>query len=536
MGKGNSQNNLWSVSLIVVIACLSILGAIIGLELITSLGVTPNTSVIGALTAMIIARVPAKIFLHFKSIHVQNLAQTAISSATFGAANSMLLPIAVPWVMGRPDLVVPMLVGVAASMVLDAYMLYRMFDTRIFPPTNAWPLGVASAGVITAGDRGGRQAWLLLGGVGVGGLGSFLGIPMSSFGIAFLGNICALMCFGVGLLINGYWQTLAPIVGTVIPAAATVKQLGSVYVPHGFMIGAGLIALVQVFFALKGKKIKSDDSESYPRDHDIPKALGIGGAGYICIAVFLALGTGIYSEMSLPLLVLFVIYAGFMAFVHELIVGIAAMHSGWFPAFAVALITLLLGMMIGFPILALGVLVAFAASTGPAFADMGYDLKAGWLLRSGLSYEEELLGRWHQLLASMLAFGVAIVIVALTYKVYFDAGKFPPIAKVYASTISAGTSADLMKNLAIWAIPGAILQIIGGAKRQVGVMLSTGLLITNPLAGWAVLVGIVLRFALVKRFGNKFTSDTEVFAGGVIAGDAMFSFLNSMYRAYIPKP
>jgi uncharacterized oligopeptide transporter (OPT) family protein len=44
----------------------------------------------------------------------------------------------------------------------------------------------------------------------------------------------------------------------------------------------------------------------------------------------LALAGGLYSEMSLTMLVLFVIYAAFAAFVHELIVGIAAMHSGWF--------------------------------------------------------------------------------------------------------------------------------------------------------------------------------------------------------------
>ena len=83
------------------------------------------------------------------------------------------------------------------------------------------------------------------------------------------------------------------------------------------------------------------------------------------------------------MLIAFVLYAAFAAFVHELIVGLAAMHSGWFPAFAVALITLLIGMLIGFPAPALAMLVGFSAATGPAFADMGYDLKAGFILRGG---------------------------------------------------------------------------------------------------------------------------------------------------------
>ena len=50
---------------------------------------------------------------------------------------------------------------------------------------------------------------------------------------------------------------------------------------------------------------------------------------------------------------------------HEVIVGLAAMHSGWFPAFAVALITLVIGMLIGFPPVALALLVGFSAATGP---------------------------------------------------------------------------------------------------------------------------------------------------------------------------
>mgnify|MGYP000358662239 CR=1 FL=1 len=59
-----------------------------------------------------------------------------------------------------------------------------------------------------------------------------------------------------------------------------------------------------------------------------------------------------------------------------MIVGLAAMHSGWFPAFAVALITLLVGILIGFPPEALAMLCGFAAATGPAFAIWAIDLKA----------------------------------------------------------------------------------------------------------------------------------------------------------------
>src|SRR5262249_35286860 len=65
---------------------LAIFGAIIGIQLILQLGATPNTSIIGALVAMILARVPLKLFARYRSVHVQNLAQSNISAATFGAA------------------------------------------------------------------------------------------------------------------------------------------------------------------------------------------------------------------------------------------------------------------------------------------------------------------------------------------------------------------------------------------------------------------------------------------------------------------
>src|SRR5437763_8036300 len=173
---------------LILLIVLSAFGAVIGVQLIVQLGVTPNTSIIGALVAMILARVPLAVFARYRSIHVQNLAQSAISAATFGAANSLLLPIGVPFLLGRPDLIIPMLIGAALSMLLDAYLLYRMFDSRIFPATGTWPPGVAAAEAIRAGDAGGPRALLRVAGIVVGLFGGGLKIPMSAFGVAFSGK------------------------------------------------------------------------------------------------------------------------------------------------------------------------------------------------------------------------------------------------------------------------------------------------------------------------------------------------------------
>ncbi|APW38722.1 hypothetical protein RD110_17180 [Rhodoferax koreense] len=511
---------------LVLLALLSVFGAVIGIQLLVTLGVTPNTSIIGALVAMILARVPLQMMAGYRSVHFQNLAQSAISSATFGAANSLLLPIAIPFLMGRPELVMPMFIGVSCAMLLDGYLLYRMFNTKIFPASGAWPPGVAAAEAIKAGDKGGKQAALLGAGMLVGAVGSWFKIPMSAFGTAFIGNIWALSMFGVGLLLRGYAQ---PLFG---------YDINKAYIPHGMMIGAGLVALVQVGMVLmkKSTQAEAEATEENMPGRSVGTTLRMGGLGYILLAAGVSLLGGLYAEMSTGMLIAFILYAAFAAFVHEMIVGIAAMHSGWFPAFAVALITLLLGLLLGFPVTALAVLCGFSVATGPAFADMGYDLKAGFILRGhGADPAFELEGRKQQLIAAMLAFVIAIPVVYIAHGIYFAQGLVPPVAKVYVATINAGAVPGIAQQLFLWAIPGAIIQFIGGPKRQLGVLLATGLLIANPMAGWAVAVGIALRLLLEKFGGDKARGYMEVFAGGVIAGDALFSFFNATLAAKFGK-
>lgn len=511
---------------------VSVFGVIIGLQILVSLGISANTSLIGALVAMVLARVPMSLFASYRSIHSQNLVQSAISSATFGAANGLLLPIGIPWAMGRPDLVVPMFCGVAAAMIVDALMLYRLFDTKIFPAAGTWPPGIAAGEAIRAGDKGGHRAGLLGLGAVVGAVGSALGIPMSAFGVAFIGNIVAMIMFGIGLLLRQYQTQLfsGDFFATVIPEG----NLAEAYVPHGFMIGAGLVALVQVGIQLARKNSKEGGTTR--SDADMRRTLGLGSAAYVLIAVFLALICGLWTDMSAGMLVAFVLYAGFAALVHELIVGLAAMHAGWFPAFAVALITLIIGMIIGFPVEALVVLVAFSAATGPAFADMGYDLKAGFILRGhGADPEFELAGRRQQLISAMIAFGVAIVVVLVMWESYFSRDLLPPVDRVFAATMHGGISPHVAMSLAMWAVPGAVVQLVGGSKRQAGILLATGLLVSQPSAGWAVLAGILIRFVWLRLRSEKARSEMEVVAGGVIAGDALFSFGESTLKSLTGK-
>ncbi|WP_432179836.1 OPT/YSL family transporter [Streptomyces sp. NBC_00063] len=517
-GAARSHPRALAPSNLILTVVLSVFGAVVGIQLLATLGITPSTSLIGALVAMTLARIPLVFFRGYRSVHAQNLAQTSISSATFGAANSLFLPIGIPYLFGLPNMVVPMLIGVAAAMLVDAWLLYRLFDTPAFPAENPWPPGIAAAEAITAGDRGGRRAKVLAAGLLTGAAGAAFSLPMSAFGVALIGGLGAMAAFGVGLLISSYADPLLGI------------DLNAMYLPHGVMIGAGVVALFQVARVVLAGRRTATAGRAVPAAEarvrsGLGRSLGIGGGAYLIIALLLTLGTGIATHMSLGMLIGFVAFATAAAFVHELLVGIAAMHAGWFPAFAVALITLLVGLLIGFPPEALVVLAGFTAATGPAFADMGYDLKTGHLLRApGSDPAFDLEGRRQQLIAAMIGFGVAIVVVLVSYQMFFDSGKTAPIDAAYVAAIKAGPSAQTARDLAVWAIPGALVQLLGGPRRQLGILLATGLLITTPTAGWMVAAGLVCRLLAPRVLGARVKEDLEVFAGGAIAGDALYSF------------
>jgi hypothetical protein len=71
-------------------------------------------------------------------------------------------------------------------------------------------------------------------------------------------------------------------------------------------------------------------------------------------------------------------------------------------------------------------------------------------------------------------------------------------------------------------------------RRQLGVLFATGLLIPNPLAGWAVLAGIAIRMTALRIKGAAANTPMEVLAAGFIAGDALFGFFDSVLKTKPP--
>lgn len=517
---------------------MSVLGAIIGLELIVRTGVAPNTSIVGALFAIIISRIPIAILKKYQSIHCQNLIQTSISGATFSAANCFLLPIGVPVIMGRMDLMYPMLIGSFLATIIDATILYKTFDSEMFPAEGAWPPGVASAESILAVVQKGKKALLLLAGMGIGIGGKMIGIPTDLLGVSWFGDFAAMAALGVGSLVIGIIKTngfIIDIFGTSLPVITDLFGEGAdlmaqpmfQYMPHGIMIGAGLISLIQCGRMLLKKSDGNSAAGKFSSSMaNMKKALGGGYVAYLIVAVLLAVITGIWSDMSMFQLIIWVIFSAFAAIASELIVGISAMYSGWFPGFATALIFLIVGMLIGFPAIPLGILVAYTSATGPAFSDMAYDLKCGYILRScGQDQELELEGRKQQYYSEMIGFVVAFVLVAIMAGKYFDQGLFAPVDATFAATIEAGAGAGVAKWLVIWAVPGAIIQLLGGS-RQVGILFATGLLVGSTINGLTILIALALRYVLVKH--NKENEQTlNILGAGSLAGAALYSFFTA---------
>ncbi|MDR2174338.1 MAG: OPT/YSL family transporter [Synergistaceae bacterium] len=526
---------------------VSAASAIICMQLISRLGFTPNTSIIGALIAMSLARLPFKGLKKFRSLDRQNLVQTMTSAAGFAAANCTLLSVAIFYAYGDLSLVIPMLLGSGIATLIGMYLVYSAYDSELFPASGSWPPGVATAQALIAGDEGGKKGRNLLYGILLGALGSSKlfsfpalgvnGLPMAGIGIAFIANVFAMIALALGLIVRGYFpffsQFLAPLASTL--GVELPKNLGTTYIPHGFMIGAGLVSLVQalmIIFKSKPaeKAVEISASENYTVSPSaLKKTLVVHTVLFAAGAVILAVLSGLWSEMDAAKLALWIVWCTFSAIVAPILVGLSAMHSGWFPGFAVSVIFLSLGIFMHFPPHALILLSGYVASTGPCFADMGYDLKTGWILRGrGTNPAYELDGRRQQVISELIGGIVAVVVTALIMNMHFKLDMVPPVSKVFAATIKAGLHPDILKQLSIAGIFGALLQFAGGAKKAIGILFATGLLINNPVYGIGLLAALLIRWPLEK----KYKEELEIYGGGFVAGDGIYGFINALIRSF----
>ena len=493
---------------------LSILSAAICMQIMGQFGTAPNTSLIGAVLVMIVARIPLMFARKFRNPERQNYVLSFASSAGFAAANCGFVAVATMFVMGRNDLIIPMAFGTLIGSMISVFVIGKIFDSKIFPAKGAWPMGQAVATTIEAGDEGGKKGLQLLQGLIVGAIAGFFGIPAAGVGIAFIANMITMGALGVGMVLRGH--------STLI---FNGFDIGRSNIAQGIMVGAGIVALVQIVLAIaKGSK-KSKETNYAVSDAAAIKTIGGSVGLFILGALVVALVTGTFSDMSIGQSALWLVFAGASSVVVMILVGTSSMHSGWAPTFAVVTIFLTLGVLIGFPPLPLAVLVGYLGSVGPCLADTGIGLKTGWIIRGkGADADNEIYGRRQQVIIKQLGVIIGIAMVVITAMVLIDSDVIPPMSIFYANTTATTANPALIRELALWAIPGAILQFAFGSK-SVGLMLATGLLINNPLYGIVLLASIGLRLIIgTKHMGVR--------GPGLIAGDGLFGFGANLFRAF----
>ena len=226
--KASDHVKAFDPMILVVTILASCFGAIIDLELLTRVGVSQNTSIIGALLAVVISMIPGKLFRRFKNVHAQNLVQTSISGAAYAAANAMILPIGIPVLMGRPDLMLPVLFGVTLAAIVDGFLVYKIFDSPMFPATNPFPSGIATSETILALANRGKRSLLLFVGMGAGIAGKAAGIPMDLFGVSWFDNLLAMMAFALGSIAKGslipMWTAAISVDGVGICCGSAIES------------------------------------------------------------------------------------------------------------------------------------------------------------------------------------------------------------------------------------------------------------------------------------------------------------------------
>jgi len=228
-------------------------------------------------------------------------------------------------------------------------------------------------------------------------------------------------------------------------------------------------------------------------------------------------------------MLLWIVWTAFASVASMMLVGMAAMYSGWFPAFAITTIFLTLGMLMGFPPIAVAVLTGYISSVGPCFADMGYDLKTGWIIRGkGQDPEHEVFGRKQQVNIEIYGSIIGIIIVMLFANMTLNQGLIPASSTTFATTCQAVANPELIKTLLIFAIPGAIVQLVGG-KHMIGVLFATGLVINSPIYGIGVLGTVVVRL-IFKKKGDDFMNCRDA---GLIAGDGLYGFFSSLIKMLV---
>ncbi|MBI5224724.1 OPT/YSL family transporter [Candidatus Micrarchaeota archaeon] len=386
--------------------------------------------------------------------------------------------------------------------------------------------GVAAAALISAGDKGGKSAKVLMYSFGAGAVFSFVRDYLKLFpsyfnleslkidGIAksfSFGSSLSLIPFAGGFLIGPRF-TAAWFLGAIvtyfgiIPYAIASGAFSSKFsvvseiarpLGVGIVLGSGMI-----FFIMKGLPVFSKMIDDW-KDAKARKMAGI--ALIVCMGVI-----ALVTNMDLPLA--FVAIIG--AFAVSYLAGRSTAEMNVDPMEIFAMLVMLAAKMLGFsafPLILLAAIVTIAAGIA---GDMMQDLKAGYLLKTDLS---------HQLIAQivgMASASIAIGAILLALQANgFGTIDFPaPQAVAIKELASAsGLTNTLMLGMLIG---GALSMLFLLKRKELGmtpIAFGIGMYVPIELS-FPLFVGGLIRHYFDKK---KAVEKARLVAGAVIAGEGI---------------
>ena len=455
-----------------------------------------------------------------------NIMQTAGSSGGLLAAGVVFtIPAAIMlgFRISYLEILLTSLVGGILGVVFSYPLRKQLIEREKLPCQD----GVAAAALISAGDRGGKAAKILLYSFGIGAIFSFardfLKIFPSYFNLESLkieglaksfsfGSSLSLIPFAGGFLIGPRFTTawfLGAIVTYfgIIPYAIFSSAFSSKFsvvseiarpLGVGIVLGAGII-----FFIMKGLPVFSKMIDDW-KNAKARKMAGI--ALIVCIGVI-----ALITNMDLPLAFIAIIGA----FAVSYLAGRSTAEMNVDPMEIFAMLVMLAAKMLGFSALPLILLAAIVTIAAGIAGDMMQDLKAGYLLKTDLS---------HQLIAQIVgmasaALAIGGILLALQSSGGFGTIDFPaPQAVAIKELASAG---GLSNMLVFGLLIGAALSMLLLLKRKelgmAPIAFGIGMYVPIELS-FPLFIGGMVRHYFEKK---KTVEKARLVAGAVIAGEGI---------------
>ncbi len=471
-----------STKALIVSAVGSFLVSMSSIYIALKMGALPWPTVFAALFSMFILK-------FFKaSLHEINVAHTGISAGGL-VAGGLAFTIPALWVLGKGSMgYKSVILAAAIGSALGVGMTMSTRREYVVNQNLPFPMGIAAAETLKAGDEGGKKAITLFSSMGLSALFTYLRDGLGIIPVIYKGFGMFPMAVGIGFIIGGLY-TMSWLGGGITaialgPCGDVVKRFGL-----GMIIGGGIGMLLKGLFKAK-------------------KFAAISKTDLIVIGVIFIFSTltglGVVESGLLALLGLFIVH---MAGAVDGTTGIDPMEV--FAIIVLMIMRAIVDMDVKSMVFSAAVI---AVATGIA-GDSLQDMKTGYILKTNPRAQliSEALGA---LVGVFVASWVLITLHSKYGSGAFGAGNLFPVpqASAVAQFISGGLVA---KEFSLGILTAVILQLFDIPALTFGIGMYLPFYITLPVA-----LGGGIRIILDKTKSGNIESGMAI-ASGLLGGEGI---------------